>query len=293
MNKNTGIIIGVIALVVVVGGIYVSRSNKEDRAMMQKDAENDAKLATQDKAMEKSEVGMMGALVYNFTAQNNSGETGTITFSEASKDTTNVVIALSGAPKDVSQPAHIHIGSCKSLGSPSHPLTNVVNGKSVTVLNISYENLWKEVPFAVNVHKSSAEVKIYTACTDVTHEGEMMKKEDTSMMDKGDTMMKAGSYEAYSPEKVMLASATHDVILFFKASWCPTCRAVDADIKANLGKIPSGLAILDVNYDDSTALKQKYGVTYQHTFVQVDKDGTLIKKWSGSPTLTAIVAEVK
>lgn len=128
-------------------------------------------------------------------------------------------------------------------------------------------------------------------------EEEAMMKDDTTktdnMMDGGDTMMKAGSYEAYTLEKVMLASATHDVVLFFRASWCPTCRAVDADIKANLSKIPSSLAILDVNYDDSTALKQKYGVTYQHTFVQVDKDGNLIKKWSGSPTLSALVAEVK
>jgi thiol-disulfide isomerase/thioredoxin len=128
---------------------------------------------------------------------------------------------------------------------------------------------------------------------DTTETDSMMKKDETSMMDKSDTMMKAGSYEAYAPEKVALASATHDVVLFFKASWCPTCRAVDADIKANLSKIPGSLAILDVNYDNSTVLKQKYGVTYQHTFVQVDKDGNLIKKWSGSPTLSALVSEVK
>ena len=122
-------------------------------------------------------------------------------------------------------------------------------------------------------------------------QGAMMKTD--TMMVKGDTMMKTGSYEAYTPEKVMLASSTHNVVLFFRASWCPTCIAVDTDIKANLSKIPSNLSILDVNYDDSTALKQKYGVTYQHTFVQVDKNGTLLKKWSGSPTLTALVAEVK
>ena len=128
---------------------------------------------------------------------------------------------------------------------------------------------------------------------DTTKTDSMMKKDETSMMEKTDTMMKAGSYEAYTPEKVALASATHDVVLFFRASWCPTCRAVDADIKANLSKIPSSLAILDVNYDNSTALKQKYGVTYQHTFVQVDKDGNMIKKWSGSPTLSALVSEVK
>ena len=183
MNKNIGVIIGVIALVIVVGGIYASRSNKEDGAMMQKDAENDAKLATQDKA----------------TAEK-----------EALQD--------------------------------------------------------KEA---------------------------MMKKDGNDNVKEEDVMMKAGTYEAYAPEKVMLASATHDVVLFFRASWCPTCRAVDADIKANLSKIPSSLAILDVNYDNSSALKQKYGVTYQHTFVQVDKDGNLIKKWSGSPTLSALVAEIK
>jgi thiol-disulfide isomerase/thioredoxin len=122
---------------------------------------------------------------------------------------------------------------------------------------------------------------------------EQQAANDKAMMEEKEAMMKAGSYEAYAPEKVMLASADHDVVLFFRASWCPTCRVVDVDIKANLSKIPSSLAILDVNYDDSTVLKQKYGVTYQHTFVQVDKDGNLIKKWSGSPTLSALVAEIK
>jgi thiol-disulfide isomerase/thioredoxin len=132
--------------------------------------------------------------------------------------------------------------------------------------------------------------------------GMMEKKEATmkddatktnNMTDKNDSMMKTGSYEAYTPEKVMLASTTHDVVLFFRANWCPTCKAVDADIKANVSKIPSSLSILDVNYDDSIVLKKKYGVTYQHTFVQVDKNGNLIKKWSGSPTLAALIVEVK
>jgi thiol-disulfide isomerase/thioredoxin len=118
-------------------------------------------------------------------------------------------------------------------------------------------------------------------------------KDDEGMMEKEDVMVKAGSYEAYAPEKVALASASHDVVLFFRASWCPSCRAIDADIKANIGVIPANLSILDVNYDDATALKQKYGVTYQHTFVQVDASGTLIKKWSGSPTLSALVKEVQ
>ena len=105
-------------------------------------------------------------------------------------------------------------------------------------------------------------------------------------------VISVGSYEVYGPEKIARASSG-DVVLFFRASWCPSCRAVDADIRANLGKIPRDLTILDVNYDDSTELKKKYGVTYQHTFVQVDANSNLIKKWSGSATLQAIVGQAQ
>jgi thiol-disulfide isomerase/thioredoxin len=127
----------------------------------------------------------------------------------------------------------------------------------------------------------------------------MMKKEDVSIMkkdadsmNKADTMMNVGSYEAYAPEKIKKA-ATGNVVLFFRAGWCPTCKAVDADIKAHLEKIPADLTILDVDYDNSSDLKKKYGVTYQHTFVQVDANGSMIKKWSGSPTLNSLISEIK
>ncbi|MCX6703208.1 MAG: thioredoxin family protein [Candidatus Zambryskibacteria bacterium] len=138
---------------------------------------------------------------------------------------------------------------------------------------------------------------------EVMKDDAMMAKEDMVMKNDGmksagdtmvntDTMMKAGSYEAYSPEKIAKASSGK-VVLFFRASWCPTCNTLQTDIKANLGKIPSDLTLLDVNYDNSTELKKKYGVTYQHTFVQVDAQGNLIKKWSGGSTLAQVVAEVK
>jgi thiol-disulfide isomerase/thioredoxin len=122
----------------------------------------------------------------------------------------------------------------------------------------------------------------------------MVKKEEGAMMQKDEgAMMKVGSYESYEASKIAMASASHDVVLFFRASWCPSCRAVDADIKANLKSIPESLTILDVNYDNSTELKKKYGVTSQHTFVQVDTQGNLVKKWSGGSTLASILTEVK
>lgn len=124
-------------------------------------------------------------------------------------------------------------------------------------------------------------------------EDKMMEKDDGAMMKKDEgSMTAAGSYESYSPDKLARADQG-DVVLFFRASWCPTCRALDADIKANRDSIPSGVTILDVDYDNSTSLKQKYGVTYQHTLVQVDSSGNQIAKWMGSPTLVSLLGNVK
>ena len=114
----------------------------------------------------------------------------------------------------------------------------------------------------------------------------------STMSGEATSMMKSGSYEVYAPDKLARA-ATGSVVLFFHASWCPSCRALDADIKAHMSQIPEKLTILDVDYDNSSALKQKYGVTYQHTLVQVDQNGTLVTKWSASPTLVDIVAHLK
>lgn len=123
-------------------------------------------------------------------------------------------------------------------------------------------------------------------------EGDKMMEKEAVMMEKDGAMMSKGSYEVYDASKLAMAE-TGKVVLFFKASWCPTCRALDADIKASLGDIPAGVTILEVDYDKSAELKQKYGVTMQHTLVQVDKDGNQITKWSGGAMLEDILKNIK
>ena len=132
----------------------------------------------------------------------------------------------------------------------------------------------------------------------------MMKKEDESMMKKdeameGDSMMKkdesammqkSGTYTIYSADTLAMAQKGKTV-LFFHASWCPTCRTADADIVKNVATIPAGATILKVDYDKEVALKQKYGVTNQHTFVEIDASGNLVEKWSGG-NLAGIVAKL-
>ncbi|MDQ3076245.1 MAG: thioredoxin family protein [bacterium] len=120
----------------------------------------------------------------------------------------------------------------------------------------------------------------------------MIKKDDSRTTEKTDPVVKPGSYEAYSADKIARAE-TGDVVLFFHAAWCPSCRTLNTSIENNLKSIPVGVTILKTDYDKETELKKKYGVTYQHTLVQVDKDGNLIKKWSGGATLANLLSQIQ
>jgi thiol-disulfide isomerase/thioredoxin len=128
----------------------------------------------------------------------------------------------------------------------------------------------------------------------IKKEGDTMMKDDSMMMQDDSAMMmkKAGMYETYSESKLAMAE-TGDVVLFFHASWCPTCKAANDDIMARVASIPSDLTILKVDYDSATDLRKKYGVTMQHTFVQVNSKGEMLKKWTGGNTLDAITKQVQ
>ena len=89
-----------------------------------------------------------------------------------------------------------------------------------------------------------------------------------------------GLYRSYSEDEFLKAADTGRVI-FFHASWCPSCRTAEEDIKANIGVIPDDIVVFKADYDLEKALKQDYGITYQHTFVYVDSSGKAITKWSG------------
>ena len=124
---------------------------------------------------------------------------------------------------------------------------------------------------------------------------------DSNMADdnhSGDTMAeetstnKVGTYTDYDP--ALLANAeSGPVLLFFRASWCPSCRALDKNVESNLSNIPGDVTIMTVNYDTETELKKKYGITRQHTLVQVDANGNQIKTLTGlTNTLDQVLAQI-
>jgi hypothetical protein len=83
--------------------------------------------------------------------------------------------------------------------------------------------------------------------------------------------------------------AAGDVVLFFNAAWCPTCQQTVRNLDAQ--GVPPGLTVVSVDFDSSTDLRRQYGVTVQHTFVQVDESGQPLATFTGSLTGDEIAAQ--
>lgn len=101
-----------------------------------------------------------------------------------------------------------------------------------------------------------------------------------------------GVYVDY--DQALLAKAdTGKVVLFFSAAWEPTCKFLDRNLNSQLANFPDGLTILKLNYDAELGLKEKYGVSVEHTLVQVDSQGNEINKWTGGNDLASVVKNLK
>jgi len=99
-------------------------------------------------------------------AQNNSGESGTATITDAGNGQIMVMVNLNNGAS-TPQPAHIHKGTCTNLDPvPFKPLNDVINGKSDTTVGMSIADLAKG-GYAINVHKSASEIATYVSCGDI------------------------------------------------------------------------------------------------------------------------------
>ncbi len=73
----------------------------------------------------------------------------------------------SPAGAGVSQPAHIHVGTCPGVGAVDVPLTTVANGKSTTtVTNKTLADILS-TPHSINVHFSTSDAGHYSACVNL------------------------------------------------------------------------------------------------------------------------------
>lgn len=116
--------------------------------------------------------------------------------------------------------------------------------------------------------------------TSTSEDAAMKKKDDESMMQS------SGRYVEYAGSVLDESKKTRRV-LFFYANWCPTCRPADVEFRSRASELPNDVTVIRVNYNDpqtdaeEKALASKYGVTYQHTYVQIDESGNVVARWNG------------
>lgn len=91
----------------------------------------------------------------------------------------------------------------------------------------------------------------------------------------------APQYVEYSPANLAKAQEKGRAVIYFWAVWCPTCQALDKELKGRSQELPGDVTILKTNYDTEKELKKKYQIIQQHTLVQVDKNGNEVTKWIG------------
>lgn len=151
-NSSWMAILGVVAILVLIVGFFLSRGSK---------------LKTQEVSTEApvpSPTPQVLTLVLNELAD--SGENGTATIKEVDGKVI-VSVELTGQPEGTIQPMHIHKGSCPGVGDVLYPLTNAVLGKSETTLEVTLDALLAQSPIAINVHKSTTQPQIYFSCGDI------------------------------------------------------------------------------------------------------------------------------
>jgi hypothetical protein len=106
------------------------------------------------------------SLTVKMIALNGSGENGTATITQ---DANGIAVAVSLPGAKGSQPTHIHIGTCANLNkAPEYALKNTVDGKGAsTVPGVTIAQLLKG-HYAINVHKSAADLATYVSCGNIT-----------------------------------------------------------------------------------------------------------------------------
>lgn len=136
-----------------------------------------------------------------------------------------------------SQEGNITVSACSATNGPIH----VFQGKNPSIGEISKA--------AAMIHEMGQSDK----------EGTMMNQKPT--------------YINYSDGYYNSLLGKKPFALFFHASWCPTCRQMEHDIKGDLDSFPAGTVIVQTDYDTMTDLKKTYGIVTQSTVVILNAQG--------------------
>jgi hypothetical protein len=168
---------------------------------------------------------------------------------------------------------NVTVVTCKALNTPAY----VFDGDMISDTELTtVKSEMKEM------------MEMMMADGDMMMDKEIMSDSKDEMVEKEVMMKKEGKFVTYSAEEVANTQGTK--VLFFHAKWCPACTGAAKNLSASTA--PEGLNVFKVDYDTSADLKKKYGIVGQHTFVQIDDNGKMLKRWFGSRNYEDILAQL-
>jgi len=110
----------------------------------------------------------------------------------------------------------------------------------------------------------------------------------TQKTDPSIKIRKSGYIDYKTIESVELSPDSRKV-LFFHASWCPSCRSLDKSLnEKDFQDVDGDIVVIKVDYDKEDELKTKYKIPSQHTLVEVDQNWNELKKFTGANNLKDI-----
>lgn len=165
MKKMIALGLALVALAAACGS-----DDDEDDAAGATTALTDTGLTDTDELLDDAEDALEDvAITLDLQEQNDSGITGEVEFSPTSEGDVEVEIEVDGSDGGP-HPAHIHAGTCAELDpNPAFPLTDVVDGRSETTVDIDIGDLTAQ-EYAVNVHESPENADVYVACADIRNQ---------------------------------------------------------------------------------------------------------------------------
>lgn len=137
---------------------------------------------------------------------------------------------------------------------------------------------------------------------EIIEDEEMMEEEMEEDMEEEDSMVEVeveasrpvledAQYLSYSSSTYNELNGSEPFALFFHAEWCPTCKALEADIDSSLSGFAPGVKIVEANFDTETELRKTYGVNVQSTVVIIDANGNKVKTLA-APSAAEVEAEL-
>lgn len=102
----------------------------------------------------------------SISEENMSKENGMATIKQE-EDKTYITLRINNFPEEIIQPSYIYSGSCNSLGQIVYQLESMSNSKSETILDVSFNEIKKQFPLSIVIHKAPTEMGTIAACGNI------------------------------------------------------------------------------------------------------------------------------